>query len=463
MSVGESLARRVFFPLHERLRGRRTLGEMRALVELAAQPAKHVERVCDARLRALLTFAAARLPFYERRFADAGVNPQATDPDAELARLPVLTKHVVRASAAEMTWPEVPGGLQPTVSGGTSGDTLHFHVDRVRQAQSMGARLFMQQLFGVRPGDRRMWLWGSPIELKPSRLRRVRDRLINELVLDAFDLAAARADAYLHRIAAYRPRLLIGYTSAVTLLAERALRTRDPRAFASLRAVVMTGDEVLPEQRAAVRAAFGCPAVSEYGSREVGLIAHDCPHGRMHVLTPHVRVEITREERRLPAGQCGRITCTNLNSRAQPLIRYDLGDVGVLNPAGCDCGLPFPVLEITGGRLTGFVVLPSGELRHGHLVAYLARAEPAVVEFKVYQRSLDALDVQIVANDQYTPAVLERIRRSFRTHFGAAVRVNCTRVDHIPPDPSGKRRHFVSQIAPQYERGLAAAFEQQTR
>ena len=60
----------------------------------------------------------------------------------------MLTKREVRTHTGQMTWSAVPGGLQPAVSGGTSGDTLHFYVDHVRQAQSMGARLFMQDSDG---------------------------------------------------------------------------------------------------------------------------------------------------------------------------------------------------------------------------------------------------------------------------------------------------------------------------
>ena len=223
----------------------------------------------------------------------------------------------------------MPGGLVPCVSGGTTGDTLHFYIDRLRAAQSMAARLFMQSLFGVRPGDRRMWVWASPIELKRSRFRRWRDRVINEIVLDAFDMSVATLDAYVRRMIEYQPRAIIGYTSRGT--AGPACRPNVPQDFPDLRLVVLTADEVQSEERAAAQAAFGCPVASEYGSREVGLIAHHCPHGRMHIISPHLYVEITHENSRLPAGQLGDVTCTNLNTRAQPLIRYSLGDLGALS------------------------------------------------------------------------------------------------------------------------------------
>ena len=259
-------------------------------------------------------------------------------------------------------------------------------------------------------------------------------------------------DGYLRLIAAYRPRLIMGYTSAVVLLAQYAARQWGPKRFRDLRAIVLTGDEVHAEDRAVVQQAFGCTVASEYGSREVGLIGHECPQGRMHVLAPHLYVEVTQNNRQVAAEDCGHITCTNLNSRAQPFIRYDVGDVGSLARAACPCGLPLPVLALTGARITGFVALPNGRLCHGHLAAYLVRSDASIVEFRVHQRALDHFDVWLVVNDRFTPATITGVQRRFRHSFGRHIRVNCRVVERIPPDPSGKRRHLISDVAPQYER-----------
>lgn len=452
LSLPPWLVRGALFPLHERLRGRRTLHELADLARLTAQPAAQVRQICAQRLRDLLCFAVAHLPFYRQRCVRHGLDLAADDLWAELAKLPVLTKPEVRANARDMLYPDVPGGLQPAVSGGTSGDTLHFHIDRRRAAQSMAARLFMQGLFGVRPGDRRVWLWGSPIELRRSLPRRGRDRLLNELVLDAFDLSTARMDAYLERIRAFRPRVIISYSSAGGLLARHAAAKCGPRHFPWLRLFVLTGDEITPEYRAQIARVFGCPAVSEYGSREVGLIAHECPRGRLHVLTPHVHVEILSAGQAAPPGRCGEVVCTNLNTRAQPLIRYRVGDVGAWSATDCDCGLPLPVMELRAARITGFLALPDGRLCSGHLADYLVRADPAVVEYRVRQPSLERIDVQLVVDERCRADPLPLLRQRFARYFGPQVRVNCTMVDRLPPDPSGKRRPIVSDVADQLAR-----------
>ena len=452
MALPEWLARCVTYPLHERLRGRRTLQEMKILEHIATLTPEALRVECAARLRALLRFAAQKLPYYAETFARARVNPAADDPFVELAKLPVLRKPTVRANADRMINPDVAGGLQPGTTGGTSGDTLHFYMDRLMQSQNMGCRLFMQGLHGVRPGDRRMWLWGSPIESGTARIRRWRDRLINEIVLDAFEMSAPQMDAYLRRIGSYQPRLVFAYPSAMALLARHAAGRYRPRDFPWLRLVVLTGDEVSPDHRRVIADTFGCRVVSEYGAREVGLIAHEFPRGRMHVVSPHVHVEIIQDGEALGPGRSGAVVCTNLNTRAQPLIRYAPGDVAALSAAGCDCGLPFPVIEIMGGRITGFAALPGGRLCHGHLLAYLVRADKRVVEFRVHQRALDAFEVLLVVDDEHARAACTGIQHRFRQRFGPAIKVECRVVKQIPPDPSGKRRRLISDVATEYDR-----------
>ncbi len=452
--VPEWLVRCGTYPLHERLRGRDTLHEMRDLGRIIGLAQAGCQGECAARLRALLSFARDHLPYYQQLFRQRGLDPAAGDPFGELAKLPVLRKPEVRANAEQMIWRHVPGGLLPGVSGGTTGDTLHYYIDHKRAAQTMGARLYMQQLFGVRPGERRAYLWGSPLEAKRSRLRRWRDRLINEIVLDAFDLSARQVDDYLAQIVAFRPRLIYAYPNAAALLARRAIARYRPRDFSCLRAVILTGDEVSAEDRLAVAEGFKCPVGSEYGSREVGLIGHECPSGRMHVITPHVHVEIVQDQEHAATGDCGEVVCTNLNTRAQPLIRYHVGDVGAWSRGGCDCGLPLPVLELTGARTTGFIVMRDGGLRHGHLTAYLVRADPCVVEFKVFQRAVDAFEILLVVDRRFSSATIPGIQQRFASYFGPEVRVKCTVVDRIPPDPSGKRRRFISDVAAPANRQL---------
>ena len=139
-----------------------------------------------------------------------------------------------------------------------------------------------------------------------------------------------------------------------------------------------------------------------------------------------------------------------LTTRGLSLIRYRLGDVGALVSEPCACGLPFPLMRIEGGRTTGFVMLRDGRLCHGAVSSSVLREEPGIVEFKTFQHAADRFEVLLVVDERFDHAAIERIRQRYRVLFGPQVQVICRLVDRIPPDPSGKRRHVVSEVAPNY-------------
>jgi phenylacetate-CoA ligase len=416
------------------------------------------ERAADTqrtRLSAQLQFAAT-LPFYAERFTRYGVDPDGSDPAAELAKLPVLTKADIRANTPRMLNPRVRGGLVPAITGGTTGQTLRFYSDQIRAAETMGTRLCLQQRLGVRPGDRRAYVWGSPIELRVARVKRWRDRLLNELVLNCFELGPAQMDAHLTRLRRYQPRLMYGFSSALALLARHGAQGYGPRDFPALKAVVATGEPLTPDQRAQIGATFGAPVIAEYGARESGLIGYECPHGALHVLTRNVHLEVLVEGRPVPAGALGDIVCTPLNAWAQPLLRYGQGDVGALLPsdaaATCPCGWKLPVLRLESGRTNGFIALPGGRLCSGVIASYICRDQPGVVQYRMHQRTLDDFDIWIVPGTGFGPPTLQTIVERCRRLFGLQVRVHWRLVDEIPAQASGKRSDFLSDVASDYTR-----------
>ena len=125
---------------------------------------------------------------------------------------------------------------------GFAGPDNRFPPAFVRIAAIAG-RMRARRWWGVEPGDPEAYLWGAPVELnKTDWVKTLRDRLINQLVLNAFAMSSARMDGYLDALEAFEPRCLYGYASSVALLdahaQERGRRPRLPR----LKVVCTTGE-----------------------------------------------------------------------------------------------------------------------------------------------------------------------------------------------------------------------------
>jgi phenylacetate-CoA ligase len=444
-----ALVRQVVSPLLERALGRHTYAFLRELREWQWWSPDRLRSLQARKLRTLLLRSRDRCPYYGRVMAEWGVDPNVSDPFGALARMPLLDKPAIRANLADLTDRRVPGGLIRFNTGGSTGDPLVFYVDRRRVGNDKAARMLTHEWFGARPGDPEVYLWGSPVELRAQdRVKRFRDRLVNDMLLEAFNLTPSRMDRYLDRIHAFRPVSLFGYPSSLTRLAEHGLARARRFEHKGLAAVFTTGELLDAHQRQTLESYFGAAVADCYGSRDGGFIAHQCPSGRMHTLDPNIIVEIVDEHGKPVAdGASGEIVLTHLDAMAMPLIRYRTGDMGCLSRGACGCGRGLGLLGMMAGRQTDHLVAGDGSLQHGLAAIYCVRDLPSVGRFQIRQGADRGVRVLVTPNPGFTDADRERIRSRMKRQLGRNIEVDVQVVHSIETENSGKFRQVVSDAA----------------
>ena len=93
-------------------------------------------------------------------------------------------------------------------------------------------------------------------------------------------------------------------------------------------------------------------------------MAFKCNHGNdhFHVCPELVLLEIVDENnRQVPVGGKGRVLITPFFNSAQPLIRYEQGDI-VVRGAGCPGGLTLPVIKEISGRKDAIFKFPDRDV-----------------------------------------------------------------------------------------------------
>jgi phenylacetate-CoA ligase len=442
------LAGRVIYPLQERAFRRPTFGYLAELEQSQWLGREGIEALQLRKLRQLLAIAHAHSPWHRSRLEAAALRPDAVDSLADLQRLPTMTKADAAAHRDALVWNEVPGGAFRYNTGGSSGQPLIFHFGRWRQASDAAGRMRARRWWGVEPGDPEVYLWGAPVELnKTDWVKTVRDRLINQLVLNAFAMSPSRMDDYLDAIESYRPRCLYGYASSVALLAAHAHeRGRRPK-LPDLKAVCTTGEPLYDHQRILIGEVFGVPVANEFGSRDIGFTAHETPQGQVLLMSESILLEVLDAQGRPAApGELGEAVMTGLCSDAQPFIRYRTGDMVRLSDEPDRGGRGLHVLAEVVGRRTDFLVREDGTIMHALAGIYVLRAVDGVAEFKLVQHALDALEVLVVADGRWTPLAATAIEQGLRQRLGQTVRVTVRLVEQIAPEASGKHRYVVSHV-----------------
>jgi len=436
----------VLFPLHEAMKGHHSVSLRRDLERSQWFPSGQLDAMRAERLKEFLGYIGEKVPYYRQVFSEAGLDPRGIRTVADLPSLPTLTKAIIRENfRALKTEDSTP--VRKYSTGGSSGEPLQFLIGRGRVDHDVAAKWRATRWWNVDIGDPEVVLWGSPIELgTQDRLRSLRDKALRTRLLPAFRMTDESMDSHLEAIGRVRPAMIFGYPSALALLCNHARSRSVELRKLGARVVFVTGETLYPSQRDAISSAFGAPVANGYGSRDAGFIAHECPHGSLHVSSESILLE-TVSESGMPVepGEPGEIVVTHLDTRDFPFVRYRTGDVGVLGTESCSCGRGLHVLKEVSGRSTDFVLTPSGNRLHGLALIYEVRDRPGVRAFKFLQSEDLSIELSIAADSVFGTKEEREVQLRLLERLGPGSQLSIRRVDEVQPEGSGKYRYVESR------------------
>ena len=402
------------------------------------------------RLRAVLTHAAADVPFWRTAFAAAGVQPDQVRAVSDLRRLPVVTKRTVLEAGAAMVARDV-GRFDPVTvaSTGTSGPALSVLVDRRTNALEFAFYWRHWGWFGYRLGDRFAHLAWSPFRGAHRDRPSVTERVTGRLLLNATSLSPGRARDWASAMVRHRARFLKGHPSA---LLHFALFVREQQLdLPPLRAVFTTGEVLQPETRRLIQSVFGAPVADAYGSMERVVAACECPSGRMHINADYGLWDVEATDGDPLSGQPrARIIGTGLYNYSMPLIRFDLGDVVDAPPEGpCPCGRTLPTVGRIHGRSVDAITTPDGRVITAAAVVF--NGVPGILRGQLVQDESSHLHVRVLPTPAFDEAGAAMLTERMRVMFGAAMSATVERVtgvDDFGPDGE-KHRAVISRVTQQ--------------
>ncbi len=438
------IVRHLTYPLWQRHTRGRVLPVLTELKRTQWLPERQMIALQLSRLRTLLAHADSHVPFYRESFRRAGLTPRDIRSLSDLPFLPILEKTSLRDHAALLTATGLSAALVKRQTSGSTGIPIMVWATAEARDAWVAASLRAMDWWKVRIGDRKLTLISRHDLTWRGWLKQL--TLANVVEYSAMDLTDRTLDRLRWWLTRGRVRLLLGYPTSLEYLA-RAIGSRIPGRPLDLAAVFTTGEVLHPHQRSVLQEVFGCQVVDEYGSAEVGHIAAECPHGQMHIAAENVIVEWEPAQEGMNAHR--ELLVTDLTNFAMPLIRYRIGDLGA-PAAPCPCGRGMPVLRLGVGRTSDLVVLPGG--RRADFSVFDAVPEEVSArgvplrQFRVLQHAEDHFEILLAGPDAMA-GVLEHVRRRMLAALDPSVRIDVRAVSAIPPDPTGKRRRFISYLS----------------
>lgn len=334
---------------------------------------------------------------------------------------------------------------------GSSGTPFSFAKDKYSHALTWASNMYRFGWFGIDFNHSyQARFYGIPLDFIGYKKERFKDFLAKRYRFPVFDLSDAVLDNVISKFRTKKFDYINGYTSSIVLFA-KYLQKRNlvlKSICPSLKVAMVTSEMLFEEDKLLLETQFGIPIVNEYGASELDLIAFQNPHGEWLVNAETLYVEILDDNNTvLPYGQEGRIVITSLFNKAHPFIRYDIGDIGILDKKST---LQKPILKRLIGRTNDVALLPSGKKSPGLTFYYVTKSiiedDGNVKEFVITQTKLDHFEIEYISDTELNLAQIKKIENAIALYLEPGLHFNYTRKKTLYRTSRGKLKQFKSLL-----------------
>jgi phenylacetate-CoA ligase len=410
-----------------------------------------LQHVAWQKLKRLLDHAYENVPFYRQRFQRMGITPQGIQTREDFSQFPLLSKHDIRVHGDDLIAQNyAKSRMQRDSTSGSTGIPIVVYHDHHYDPIGYAAVTRSRRWFGVEPGDKGAWIWGRrddvPADTWSARLTTAIKR---ERWLNAFRVSDEEMQRFAEKLVEWQPDYLAGYVTSVYFFAHHV--SSHHITGIRLKAVETTAETLWPHQRQMIEKTFNCQVFDNYSSHEAGYISAECRHGRMHIFCDVCYIEVLTGDGRPSEGGIGEIVVTPLYSYGMPLVRFRIGDVGVLNTEPCPCGRGLPVLREVVGRVNSFITLPSGKYLHSRIFPTILDDILEIQQFRIHQSAKDELEILLERGDGFSQQTIDLVRtRATKLLGDEPVKISIRATDEILPTASGKYLVVSSDVPPDF-------------
>lgn len=332
------------------------------------------------------------------------------------------------------------GYIQPTHISSTSGSTgTPFSV--IQDYKKRKRTIADLKVFGERcdyPSHERM-VFFRVLSEKLHRTAEQEDRE-NIYYVDSSDLGNDHLEEMRQIILEKKPRIIFSYASTLVELAKHIATTDSRPEEFSMQSVLTAGEGISESNRKFLERVFGCKVYRRYSDMELGILAQDLGDGGDYLLnygSYYFECLKIDSDELADSGEVGRIVITDLFNYAFPMIRYDTGDLGIMENKG---GNEFPVLKEIYGRSRDCVYATNGAVISPAKISVMMWGLEGVKQWQFIQDTIDEYCLKLNCDKSIdAKSILDKMK----SVLGQNAKIGIKYVDEIPVLSSNKRRAIV--------------------
>ncbi|MHC1731084.1 MAG: hypothetical protein AB9888_03465 [Bacteroidales bacterium] len=312
---------------------------------------KRQKEYIDEKFHNLINYCFHHIPYYHKLFIDHGLVPGQFTSVESISKIPILTKDQIRKNYEQLRSDElIKIKYQIRRSGGTTGEPIASLISK--EAAAFETFSYFKGLIwmGWKPGMTLVKLFGGSLGIgrRTGLRQKVSEFATDSILIPAFEL---NNDTIHNHYELLRTRDLVcinGYASAVNILVD--LLKANKLQLDNVKLVITTSEQLIDDWRLNIQSYFGCEIRSYYGSGEIGSLGYQVFGSNQNYRIPKEHVYIESDQ------NTNHLYITQLQNRAQPLIRYEIGDLGTISKTN-----PW-VIEGLFGRTTDLFERKDGTL-----------------------------------------------------------------------------------------------------
>jgi phenylacetate-CoA ligase len=404
------------------------------------------------RLQDTVRRVAAHVPFYQRRFAELGLEPDAIRSLDDVHRLPFTTSADLRASYPDgMVIGRGDQVVRLHTSSGTTGKpkALFFSRNDVDHAAELIARCLV--MTGVTRKDvlQNMMTYGL---FTGALVMHYGAEKLGMLVIPA---GPGNSERQLMLMQDFGSTVIHTTPSYALYFADFLERKGiDARRDLKLRKALIGAEPHTEESRRKIEEALGVAAYNSYGLSEMNGpgVAFECERRQgMHIWEDSYLVEVIDPESGapLPEGEKGELVLTSLRREAMPLLRYRTRDITSLIAGPCPCGRTHRRINRITGRSDDMLIVRGANVYPQQIEAVLMRFPEVGRNYVIRLEGLDEMVVQVELAEATFDGQLdslvklqERITERIRAEVMVRPRIDLVAPGSLPVS-EGKARRVI--------------------
>lgn len=334
---------------------------------------------------------------------------------------------------------------------GSSGTPFVFAKDKYSHALTWSSIIMRFGWFGIDFNKSyQARFYGIPLDFIGYQKERFKDFLTHRFRFPVFDLSDEVLEKFLQKFKTKKFDYINGYTSSIVLFA-KYLEQKNiilNKICPTLKACFVTSEMLFEMDKILLKKQFGIPIIREYGASELDLIAFENPEGEWQINPETLFVEILdKNNNPVPHGMEGKIVITSLFNKAHPFIRYEIGDIGILDEKSTP---QKPILKKLIGRTNDVAILPSGKKSPGLTFYYVTKSiiedDGNVKEFIIKQSKLDSFEIEYVADTELVSEQIQKIIEAIDLYLEPNLNFTFTRKIVLERSNRGKLKQFQSYL-----------------